>query len=56
MGKIFSDINHTNVSLGQPPKAIEIKTNKKNQNSNQTYKLFYSKGNQKQNEKTTYRI
>ena len=26
IGKIFSDINHTNVSLGQTPKAIEIKT------------------------------
>ena len=25
MGKTFSDINHTNVSLGQSPKAIEIK-------------------------------
>ena len=57
MGKIFSDINHTNVSLGQPPKAIEIKTNKqKKLNSNQTYKLLYSKGNHKQNEKTTYRM
>ena len=26
IGKTFSDINHTNVSLGQSPKAIEIKT------------------------------
>ena len=26
IGKIFSDINHTNVFLGQSPKAIEIKT------------------------------
>ena len=25
-GKTFSDINHTNVFLGQSPKAIEIKT------------------------------
>ena len=25
IGKIFSDINHTNVFLGQSPKAIEIK-------------------------------
>ena len=25
-GKIFSDFNHTNVFLGQSPKAIEIKT------------------------------
>ena len=25
IGKTFSDINHTNVFLGQSPKAIEIK-------------------------------
>ena len=24
--QMFSDINHTNVFLGQPPKTIEIKT------------------------------
>ena len=29
-GKIFSNINHTNVFLGQSPKAIEIKTKIKN--------------------------
>ena len=28
IGKTFSDINRTNVFLGQSPKAIEIKTNK----------------------------
>ena len=26
IGKIFSDIKHTNVFLGQPPKAVDIKT------------------------------
>ena len=26
IGKTFSDINHTNVFLGQSPKSIEIKT------------------------------
>ena len=26
IGKTFSDINHTNVFLGQSPKAVEIKT------------------------------
>ena len=25
-GKTFSDVNHTNVFLGQSPKAIEMKT------------------------------
>ena len=27
VGKTFSDVNHTNVSLGQALKAIEIKAN-----------------------------
>ena len=49
IGKTFSDINHTNVSLGQSPKAIEIKT--------KINKLLHSKGNHKKtktqkNEKT----
>ena len=26
IGKIFSDINHTNIFLGHSPKAIEVKT------------------------------
>ena len=38
-GKTFSDINCTNVFLGQSPKAIEIK--------NKWDKLLYSKGNHK---------
>ena len=29
-GRTFSDINHSNVFLGQSPKAIEIKTEIKN--------------------------
>ena len=36
MGKTFSDINHTNVLLGQSPKAIEIKTKNKQMGPNQT--------------------
>ena len=32
--KTFSDINCTNVFLGQSPTAIEIKANKNNNNSN----------------------
>ena len=39
IGKTFSDINCTNVFLGQSPKAIEIK--------NKWDKLLYSKGNHK---------
>ena len=44
IGKIFSDINHTNVFLGQSPKAIEINQNQQI-GLNQTYKHLYSKGN-----------
>ena len=43
--------NHTNVLLGQSPKAIE---KNKQMETNQTYKLLHIKGNHKQNEKTTY--
>ena len=62
MGKMFSDINSSNVFLVRQ-KAKEIKTkgkrdkNKKKQmGPNQTYKLLHSKGNHKQNEKTMYRM
>ena len=45
IGKMCSDINHTNVLLGQPPKAIEILKNSMQIEHNQTYKLLHSKGN-----------
>ena len=48
-GKIFSDINHSNIFLDQFPKAKEIKAKNKEMGSNQTYKLLHSKGNQKPN-------
>ena len=54
IGKIFSDVYHSNIFLGQSHKAIEIKTKNKQMELNQTYKLLYSKGNHKQNEKTSY--
>ena len=44
IGKTFSDINHTNVFLGQPPKAIKIKTKLNKWN---LIKLLHSKENQK---------
>ena len=53
IGKTFSDINRTNVFLGQSPKAIEIKA-KINKWDLIKHKLLHSKGNHKQNEKTTY--
>jgi len=53
-GKTFSDINCTNVFLGQSPKTIEIiitmkKKKKKTVGPNQTYKLLHSKGNHQTN-------
>ena len=49
IGKTFSDINSTNVFLGQSPKAIEIK--------NKWDRLLHSNGNhKKQKQKTTYRM
>ena len=54
IGKTFSDINYTNVFLGQSLEAIEIKTKNKPMGSNQTDKLLHSKGNQKENKKPTY--
>ena len=52
--KIFSDINHTNVFLGQSPKAIEIKT--KINKWDLKLHLLHSKGNHKRNEKITNRM
>ena len=37
IGKTFSDINHTNVFLGQSPKATEVKAKNKQMGCNQTY-------------------
>ena len=45
-GKSFSDLNPTNVFLGQSPKVIEIKT-KKPVGPNQTDELLHRKGNRK---------
>ena len=39
-GKIFSDINYSNVFLGQFPKAIEIKTKLKKIGPNQIYNFL----------------
>ena len=53
IGKTFSDINRSNVFIGQSPKATNKNKNKQT-GPNQIYKLLHSKGNHKQNEKTTY--
>ena len=51
MGKIFSDINHSNIFLDQSPKAKEIKAK-----INKWNLIKHSKGNHKQNRKITYRM
>ena len=56
IGKTFSDINRTNVSLGQTPKATENKSQNKPMGPHQIDKLLHSKGNQKETKKTTYRM
>ena len=43
-----------NIFSGQSPKATEIKN--KPMGSNQTDRVLHSKGNQKENTKTTYRM
>ena len=52
IGKTFSDINHSNIFLGQFY-FLEIKAKITN-GINPAYKLLHSKGNCKQNEKTSY--
>ena len=54
IGKTFSDINHTNVLLGQSPKGNRDKNKNKQMGPNQTDNFLHSKGNHKENTKTTY--
>ena len=56
IGKAFSDINSIDVFLGESSKAIEIKTKINKWDLLKLNKLLHSKGNHKQNKKTTYRI
>ena len=55
IGKTLSDINIMNIFSGQSPKAIETSKNK-SMGPHQTKKLLHSKGNPKENKKTTYRM
>ena len=48
IGKTFSDINCSNVFLGQSPKAIEIKEKINKWELIKTNKFLHSKGNHKQ--------
>ena len=55
IGKTFSDMNHSNVSLSVS-QGNRNKSKNKQMGPNQTYKLLHSKGNHKQNEKTIYEL
>ena len=55
IGKTLSDINLMNIFSGQSPKATN-KSKNKPMGPNQTEKLLHSKGNQKENKNTTYRM
>ena len=54
IGKTFSDINLTNVFSGQSPKATEIKAKINQGDLIKLTSFLHSKGNQKENKKTTY--
>ena len=54
IGKTFSDRNHSNVFLVS--QGSRNKSKNKQMGPNQTHKLLHSKGNHKQDKKTTLRM
>ena len=56
IGKTFSDINLMNIFLRSVSQSNRNKSKNKPMGPNQTEKLLYNKGNQKENKKTTYRM
>ena len=55
-GKTFSDINCSNTFLDQSHKAKEIKAKINKQDLIKLISFLHSRGNHKQNKKTTYRM
>ena len=55
IGRTLFDINHSKIFFDPPPRVMEIKT-KTNKWDVLKQKLLHSKGNHKQDEKTTLRI
>ena len=53
IGRTLFDINHSKILFDPPPTEMEIK---KQMQPNETSKLLHSKGNYKQDEKTTLRM
>ena len=56
IGRTLFDINHSKIFFDPPPRVMEIKTKNKQMGPNETLKLLQSKGNYKQDEKTTLRV
>ena len=61
IGRTLFDINHNKIFFDPPPRVIKIQSNgNKNKNKqmgpNETSKLLHSKGNHKQDEKTTLQM
>ena len=56
IGRTLFDINNSKVFFDPPHRVMEIKTKNKQMGPNETSKLLQSKGNRKQDEKTTLRI
>ena len=56
IGQTLSDINHSNIFSDPPLRVMTIKTKNKQMGPNQTSKFLHSKGNPKQNKKTTHRM
>ena len=55
IGRTFYDINHSKILFDPPPREMEIKT-KINKWDLMKQQLLHSKGNHKQDEKTTLRM
>ena len=59
IGRTLYDINHSKILFDPPPREMEIKikiNKNKEMGPNETSKLLHSKGNHKQDEKTTLRM
>ena len=56
IGRTLYDINHSTIPFDPPPREMEIKKINKQMGPNETQKPLHSKGNLKQEEKTTLRM
>ena len=56
IGRTLFDINHSKIFFDPPPCVMEVKNKNKQMGPNEASKLLHSKGNHKQDEKTTLRM